>query len=492
MLITLIEKELKAILQSPKFVATFAVCSLLMLLSVFIGIKEFQAQQKQYDVAVSLSEQGIQESTSWRGMSYKAYRKPDPMQIFVSGLTNDIGRWSHISQESSVKLRNSVYSDDPIFSVFRFIDFAFIVQVVLSLFAILFTYDAICGERENGTLKLLFSNAIKRSHYIIAKCVGSWLGLVVPIMIPILLSVLMVIAFGISLEGSDWLKLFGLMSMSIFLFTFFIVLGVFISSLTRRSNISFLFALVIWVTFVLIIPRAGVMAAGQILPVPRVAEIEGQRDAFAKDKWAIFNEKSMARWDSYNQNTSEDSDSSCGSNFVFDENELWEHMQKEDSARKIVEREIEAYETRLQEDLQQRKSGQERLAFSLSRFSPSSAYQLAAMTLAGTDINLKSRNIEVMNNYRTQFNNYVDNKISETNDLSGVFMIEISSDDGVKMNNKRDEQTIDASDMPKYIPAKSSMRQSIDALIIDGGLLGLFIILAFAGAFLRMQKYDVR
>ena len=40
MLSILVEKELKAIVLSPKFFATFGVCSALILLSVFVGIQE--------------------------------------------------------------------------------------------------------------------------------------------------------------------------------------------------------------------------------------------------------------------------------------------------------------------------------------------------------------------------------------------------------------------------------------------------------------------
>ena len=34
------------------------------------------------------------------------------------------------------------------------LDLGFIIKIILSLFAILFTYDAVCGEKELGTLKL--------------------------------------------------------------------------------------------------------------------------------------------------------------------------------------------------------------------------------------------------------------------------------------------------------------------------------------------------
>ena len=45
----LFEKELKAIFLSPKFVATFGVCSLLILLSVFVGIQEYENERDQYE-----------------------------------------------------------------------------------------------------------------------------------------------------------------------------------------------------------------------------------------------------------------------------------------------------------------------------------------------------------------------------------------------------------------------------------------------------------
>ena len=171
MLWVLIEKELKSIIQSPKFVATFGVCSLLILLSVFIGINEYRASVAQYETANSWVDQQISEATSFEDLPTRVYRQPDPMQIFVSGVNYDVGRLSQISSTEDIKLEQSAYSDDPLFAVFRYIDFGFIVQVVLSLFAIVFTYDAINGERESGTLKLVLSNSIARGQYLFAKSI---------------------------------------------------------------------------------------------------------------------------------------------------------------------------------------------------------------------------------------------------------------------------------------------------------------------------------
>ena len=278
MLRILIEKELKLILQSPKFVATFGVCSLLILLSVFIGIQEYRASVAQYETASQLVEQQIGEATSFRGLQNRVYREPSPMQIFVSGVNYDVGRLSEIGERDEIKLKQSAYSDDPLFAVFRFIDFTFIVQVVLSLFAILFTYDSINGERESGTLKLALSNAVPRGQFLFSKFVGSWLGLTVPLLIPILLGLLLLFLFRVPMDSMDWMKLLALIATSILYFTFFIAAGLLVSSLTKHSSVSFLFLLVIWIVLVLIIPRAATMAAGQLVDVPTVAEVEAQKE----------------------------------------------------------------------------------------------------------------------------------------------------------------------------------------------------------------------
>ncbi|HUU45944.1 MAG TPA: ABC transporter permease subunit, partial [Acidobacteriota bacterium] len=206
MLSTLIQKELKAIILSPKFVATFAACAILILLSIYTGLRDYQASVTGWESSTQLADRQVGEAFNWHRLSYQVQRQPDPMQIFVSGLNNDIGRWSDISAASVVKLRHSHYSDDPIFAVFRHIDFTFIVQVVLSLFAILFTYDAVSGEREAGTLKLVFANNVPRARYLLAKIAGTWLGLVIPLGIPVLLALLIVQFAGVPLTALHWAR----------------------------------------------------------------------------------------------------------------------------------------------------------------------------------------------------------------------------------------------------------------------------------------------
>ncbi len=481
---TLIKKELQAILLSPKFTVTFSVCALLMLLSTYIGIKGYQTSVKEFTTAQQLVSQELRTASGWTGLNNKSYRKPDPLQVFVTGVTNDLGRWSDVSEFQTIKLRHSSYSEDPIYAIFRFLDFTFIVQIVLSLFALLFTYDAINGERESGTLKLVLSNAIPRVHYTAAKFIGSWLGLVIPLTIPVALSILLVILYGVPFTSVHWLAFTLFLGSSLLYFTFFIALGLLTSAFTRHSNVSFLLSFVLWICFVLIIPRVGVLTAGNLIHVPGGAEIEGIRDAFSKDRWERYKDDTEQY---YQQQQAIRSGMTEEEKQKYDDDHMWSSMVVGDSMRKAVEKDINAYAVKLNEDLRNKKAEQERLALVLSRFSPASAYQLAAMNLAGTDLAAKSRYEDALNSYRTIFTQYLDKKQKETGQVAGI-RITLDTEKGFKVDMPREQGVMNLSDLPGFThPDRAA---SLPA--VDFGILVFFCIITFSGAFIAFLRYDVR
>ena len=109
MIATLIEKELKAILLSPKFSAIFVICSVLIILSVYLGIEEYRTSMTHYETVNAQVDQQMRDETNWGGLRPSVTRYPDPMQIFVSGINNDIGRQASISSGGTIKLRYSNY-----------------------------------------------------------------------------------------------------------------------------------------------------------------------------------------------------------------------------------------------------------------------------------------------------------------------------------------------------------------------------------------------
>lgn len=488
MLNTLITHELRSIMLSPKFTLTFAVTSLLMLLSVAVGIAQYADNVRQYETTNTLTQQEMRESRGWMSLNNTVLRSPDPMQIFVAGVNNDIGRISAVNSFHGIKLTHSTYSDDPVYAVFRFVDLAFIVSVVFSLLALLFTYDAVNGEAERGTLQLIFSNAVPRAQYILGKFIGSWLGLIVPLCIPFLLSALLLLIWNIPMTADHWLRLSALFGISILYVTFFITAGIFLSTVTKRSSTSFLFSLVAWVCLVFIVPRAGATIAGQIVVIPTVAEVEAERDAFSKDRWAQYESVMQEKWRSRNapseSMTKEERE-------AFREEHMWEWMEEDDRDRKLVQKDIDAFALSANEQQRNRKAEQERLAFVLSRISPASAFHLAAVNLAGTDITLKSRYEDALNVYRPLFTAYKEKKQKESGGMGGI-RIEVNSDTGVKIDTGREKGVLDISDMPRFEQPVRSFRDAVIPAMIDIGLLGIFSFAAFAGAFVRFLRFDVR
>ena len=473
----LVQKELKAILLSPRFVGTFLVGAVLILLSVFVGIQEYRAAVDHARTSQQLSDQRLRESTSWMGASTRAYRSPDPMMIFVSGLAFDIGRWSEISTRSGVRLRHSLYSDEPIFAVFRFVDFTLIVVVVMSLFALLFTYDAISGERENGTLKLVFSHPVQRAKYVLAKATGAWLGLVAALAIPTTLALLLIAVYYVPFAPVDWLRLLLLLGFAVLFCGCFVVIGLLISSLTRNSSLSFLVGLMVWVGLTLIIPRLGVAAAGQMTAVPTVAELQGQRESFARDKWDKFTQEGISRWN--------------GNTDSLGEEALLARIQYEDSLRRQVEKDISDYESQIYADLRRKSERRERLALTLARVSPVSAFQLGAMTLAGTDLAMKSRFEDAMDSYRGQFASFVDQQ-QAANPGAGSIRIEMDSEKGMKIDNPRDAGALDVGSIPKYAPLSYSVSVAGGSLAVDFTVLALTLLGCLMGSVVAFNRYDVR
>jgi ABC-type transport system involved in multi-copper enzyme maturation permease subunit len=446
-------------------------------LSIYIGIDEYKTGVRHYETINTQLYQQTKELTSWSSVRLNIVRRPDPMHIFITGVNNDIGRQSPIIRGDIIKLFASRYSDQLLFAIFRSLDLMFIVQVVLSLFAILFTYDSICGERETGTLKLNFTNPIPRTTYILAKVAGSWLGLMIPLIIPLAIGIALVLICSIPMTTAHWIRFFLLIFMSGLYLSFFVCLGVLFSSLSKVASSSFLYLLVIWISFVLIIPRAGVMMAGQFLSVPTAAEISAKLSEKSRDTSRQLSEW-LSRRSSEIQKSIEYLNDEDRQNKA---NELQEQYSK-DVTKKFSElnQEVDKYHVSLNEEWRNRKIEQERLGFSLSRFSPASAFQLAAMELSGTGLSIKTRYEDQLQAYKEIFNTFITKK----EDKSGGIFAQVSKD------NK--PENIDTKDIPQFIYINPDLKQVLQSTVIDITIISFYILITIAGTFIAFIRYDVR
>jgi hypothetical protein len=486
---TLIEKETKAILLSPRFAGTFAVAAMLILLSIGVGIQEYRAFERAQAAGAQLLAEEQAQATSWMAFPNRVFRSPDPLQIFAGGVHNDVGRLSMVSTMGEAKLRQSIYSDDPILAVFRFLDLTFIIQVVLSLFAILLTYDSISGEREQGTLQLTFANAVPRARYLIAKLIGTSIGLTVPLLVPLLLGLLLLILAGIPFDGGHWVRFGTLLGAGWLYFMFFIVFGLAVSALTRRSPTSFLVLLVAWIVLVLVVPRAGVLAATEMVRVPSVAEVESRKEGFESREWEAYRRELSRKW-SERQARIEAVDED--EREAFEDEKTWDWMEQDEKDRQALQARIAENSRRINEELRALKGRQRRLGLWFSRISPASAFQLVALEVAGTGLQLGDRYTESIEEYRKRFSTFVEERGGNRMVLRAGHGDDDDGDDAEGGLFGGQGEPLDLREMPRHEPPAIHAREAVAPVIADLGLLALLIVAAFAVAFGSFLRYDVR
>ena len=109
--------------------------------------------------------------------------------------------------ESDNESLNS-FDENPLPILFPPLDFLFIVTIIMSLLAILFSYDAITGERQSGTLRLMIANSVSRTTILFGKFIGGIASLIIPFILSLLVGALYIsVNPSIQWDGSAWAEL---------------------------------------------------------------------------------------------------------------------------------------------------------------------------------------------------------------------------------------------------------------------------------------------
>lgn len=468
MLRDIIKKEILDNITSPKFVFTFLLCTVLILLSVYTGVANYGADKKEYTAAVALNKKNLENQpnySSLAGIGIKINKPPQVLGTVVSGIEEDVGRVASVNIAMDPNLVESKYGSNPVFAVFGALDLMFIVKIVLSLFAILFTYDTIVGEKEKGTLKLALSNDVPRDRLILGKAIGGYISLLMPLLIPLVLSlIILVVAPNLALSGGDWTRLVLIFVMFFLYLSVFFSLGLFISARTSRSSTSFLVLLFLWVVFVMVIPKVAVITAGQIRPIPSVHEITAKKDAF------------LQQIQIEGQKTAREQIAKIFAEAGKDQKLAQERMQKyiQDLQQELTSK-IDENNAALERDYQLKKRAQQTLAVNLSRISPASALTFGSMTLARTGVDEYERFLASVRAYKPIYTKWVNSKM------------------GQSLNFQTGEQTkIKIDDMPQHSIQPEGLGKSLARTLPDYALMLVMIIIFFVGAYVSFLRYDVR
>ncbi len=263
MLTVLIRRELLDNLMTFRFAAAVLIMLLLVVANTFVLIEDYERRLEAYNTALKTEDRRSQDSKTYSSGRYSVARPPNPLSIFNVGLDKRLGNEIGISHgfvptlwdTGTYKLTN------PLLNLFTSIDIVFIFEVVLSLIALIFAYDAIAGERERGTLRLVVTHPVRRGQILLAKYISAMLCLLVPLLMSLLLAViLLTTSTVISLSIGDFLRIGGIILSSIVYLSVFYLIGMLISAVTRRTGTALMLAMFVWGFWVLVYPNA-VLAA---------------------------------------------------------------------------------------------------------------------------------------------------------------------------------------------------------------------------------------
>jgi ABC-type transport system involved in multi-copper enzyme maturation permease subunit len=472
MLWTIVRKELASNLVSFRFILIFLLCCTLILVSAYTMRDRYEDRVKEYSAAVIMHKQELEEAAGGQGLNqaaisgYKLDKPPTPLSVIVEGMEEAAGRYSTISILSTPTLEGGSGSD-PMFAYFGTLDVMYIVRVVLSLVAILLTYDAVSGEREQGTLKLSLSNSVPRATVLLSKCIGGYITLILPFLVPLLFGLLILITSGsINFVGEDWARL-GLVFLGSLLYIgIFLMLGLLVSSRTNRSTTALMMLLFIWVVIVLAVPKVSMIVAGKIHEVPSVQEVQSEKDT----AMAQIMQEGQKKIQDYAMNSRPDmSKPGEREKFMAEIARMQEEMFSS----------INKKRAQLDADYEAKKAAQFRLASRISRISPASVYTYSSTTMARTGFDRQERFIRSARVYQVGFVQYFNDLLAK--------MMKVSNQPEEVQKMKFDLDELPAPGFKDATLAESWNMSSFDLLILFL-LVACFFMIGYVG----FVRSDVR
>jgi len=463
MLRHVIAKELRDCIYGYRSLLVFVLSTLLFGVAIYTGARQYQVALQEYRLAQAARRQQLTEPTNLYALGnfgFDLVKPPPVLGILVSGIEPHAPRVYNVALFTLPEPRGSSASESPTSAVSGALDLVFIVEGVLGLAALLFTFSAICGEKESGTLKLQLANSLPKDILLSGKLAGNLLGLLVPVALSFLLACLMLINFGsvsLNLEDALRISLLGL-DFLLYLTTLF-ALGILVSTLTSRSTTAFALCLVAWVFLVAIVPKLAVLAAKLVSPTQSLQEFETK-------KVEVHRRGSVEAQKEYNRYVQEHGREMPPLDVYYDVMSRIRDRQN---------RELKL----LEDDYLQQKQRQERWALRLSRLSPAGSATYAAMSLARTGLERDVHFQAALRDYRSEFTRYYDQKSREQVALS---------------RNGRPSTIItqDLSDLPEFEFHDEPLAPSLDRALPDLGLLVIWSAAFFSFAYLRFLRYDVR
>jgi ABC-2 type transport system permease protein len=377
----------------------------------------------------------------------------------------------------------------PFLDLLRDIDWVYIVGIFLTLLALFFSYDLISGQREAGTLSLVLTQPVSRAQMLMGTYLGAVLGLVSPLFVGITGHLLFIVVLGqVPLMATDAFRIGGVIVVFIVFLSFFVFVGLLISSLTTYSSTTLVNALMVWVVLVLIIPNGAEPIANLLDPLPDPREYQRRIQAIEQVEHAKRHLGVSSDMLDPIVNAPDPPE---------EKKRRIEALQQRLTEEQLEARwEIRRMQNHVRQERERRQFNHLDLARRLSRFSPLGLYRYAAESIADTGLIRQERFRRQLDHYAgtfTAFAKPLRRHYAPQARHAGYTSVDL---DGYQLTVPNglnyDEIKVPPQNFPTFVARRASVSEGMaDALGDVGGLLTLNLLLFFATlyAFLR---YDVR
>ena len=491
MLHTLIRQELLSLIISARFLAAVVITLLLVVANTIVLLDAHENRVANYSQQEKVHHEKAGAAETYSQLELFVERPPNPLSLLSAGLDKRLGTTVEIYHGevptiSSVSARNL---ENPYLNLFSQIDLVSIFQVVLSLLALLFAYDAIAGDWESGTLRLVISHPVRRGTILFAKYLAAMVCLLLPVLMSLLIVMLQLsLASSIQLGTTDFLRIGGIVFTTIVYLSVFYLIGLLISTMTRRTATSLMLCMFLWVVLVLVYPNwsrftlnpVGDMRAERQSAYQQVDQIWEEADREEQR----FLANSPLEGDPPRFNIGYSGSSSSGDRkYTFnmtkvneDSEPILPHFQNYQAFMgatniRAAEKVGLINEQRWARTTIRQATWDERLM----KFSPASLYTFATSAWAGTDLNGMLDFIGAVQAYRQTLIDYLQDKDAFASRLW------FASDQGA----------VDWWDLPRFRFEQADVSENAQRALTDVSLLFLMNLVLFMVTFLIFIKVEV-
>jgi ABC-type transport system involved in multi-copper enzyme maturation permease subunit len=519
MIWNIIVKEFRSNIVTPGFIVGMMLCLALIPYTVYRGIQTHENRLAQYEVDMNAAAEIYDVANSYYSVQPILVKPVSPLNIFCKGISEQTGSKIQLDRKEKPVFSSDIVSlnENPFMRNFMPLDFTAALAILLSLLGILFSYDMLSREKEQGTLKLALSHPVSRSTFFLGKMAGIFLTLL-PILAVCFLVILLILQLSpaVQFSAGDYGRIVILLLLSLVYFGFFVFLGGFISSRTKSSTSSIILNLFIWCFLLFLLPNAAAYLGKSITPTDdykqmkfNTGEIDKRfQDVQMKEIRQILENENLKHEGYYNC-SGQDWDGGYLIYFSLRTTMEYERRQKE-LANPIL---LENCDVKwaIQAEYLRQVYRQERTVRYLSCLSPAGIFKYVASSLCRTDAGSEVQFMDQARQFQDMFFGYFvqngtfssytwftsddESKFSDNWEDCNKRAAQFYKDNPILNSYRKYKEalgTVDTGNLPRFAYVQPTLGNDLYAqLRLIAGIL-IACILLFWLSYMSFIKYDVR